>query len=355
MATNLAADNLADRSVFGSEMNGRKLSVLAVIPGGSSGSSFIFARRQVESLRRLGVDIRTFFLSSRTSPVGLWREWRRLRYCIGDFQPDLLHAHYGTVTSLLCAAATNRPLVITFRGSDLNEEPGTAFLRMHLAHLLSQLSCLRARVVICVSDKLRDRLWWRRHEAVVIPTGVDLTLFYCQPKEQARQILGWDNKSYIALFHGGLRPHSKGIDFVERAIPFAQARVSRPIRLIQLNGGVSPEVMPCYLSAADCLVFASRFEGSPNIIKEAMACNLPVVTTDAGDAVERLKGVSPSKVVRRDVVEFGESVADILIQGCRSNGRESAKRVSDTDVARAIVAAYLSALDGSTELTSPGR
>jgi hypothetical protein len=91
------------------------LRVLAVVPGDGQGSSMIFVRRQIASLLDLGVNVRTFFLQSRTSPVAIAREWSRLRRQICQFRPHLVHAHYGTVTSFLCAVATNIPLVITFR------------------------------------------------------------------------------------------------------------------------------------------------------------------------------------------------------------------------------------------------
>src|SRR5215475_124653 len=165
--------------------------VLAVIPGDGCGASFDFARRQVESLKALNVDVRPYFLLSRTSPLAVLREYMQLRRNIRQFRPHLIHAHYGTITSFVCAISTFTPLVITFRGSDMQGDHDYSPLRSWIAQLLSQLSSLRARRIICVSRGLRDRLWCRRKRAVVIPTGVNLRLFHPQSKEHARALLGW--------------------------------------------------------------------------------------------------------------------------------------------------------------------
>src|SRR5437016_8731068 len=122
-----------------------RLRVLAVVPGDGQGSSFIFVRRQLASLTDVGVNVRTFFVGSRISPVGIAKEWGRLRREICQFRPDLVHAHYGTVTSLVCAMATSVPLVITFRGNDLGDDPDIGLLRSRLGQVLSQISCLKAK------------------------------------------------------------------------------------------------------------------------------------------------------------------------------------------------------------------
>ena len=294
---------------------------MAVIPGDGQGSSFIFVRRQIASLADIGVNVRTFFVRSRTSPVAIAKDWSNVRREICQFRPHLVHAHYGTVTSLLCAVAARVPLVITFRGNDLGDDPDVSLLQSRLGQVLSQVSCLKAKRIICVSNRLRERLWWRRSRAVVIPTGVDLNVFRPQPKEQARALLGWERGERIVIFDEGRAPQRKGSKFLQSAIRVAEQTVG-PIRLVILDRSVPPELVPCYLCASDCLALASVFEGSPNIVKEALACNVPVVATDVGDVSERLNEVSPSRVVKRDVVAFANALAEVLLDGRRSNGRD---------------------------------
>jgi teichuronic acid biosynthesis glycosyltransferase TuaC len=317
--------------------------VLAVVPGDGQGSSMIFVRRQISSLMDLDVDVRTFFLRSRTSPVGLTKEWCRLRRQICEFRPHLVHAHYGTVTSFLCAVATRVPLVITFRGNDLGDDPDISFLRTRLGQVLSQISILKAKRIICVSRRLRDLLWWHRNRAVVIPTGVDLTLFRPEPKDQARALLGWEHGERVIVFDEGRAPRRKGLEFLQSAIRLAEQTVGS-IRLMILDRSIPPELVPRYLCASDCLALASVFEGSPNIVKEALACNLPVVATDVGDVSERLKEVFPSRVVRRDAVEFANALTEVFIDGRRSNGREQVQVCSLPRVAEGIRSVYESSL-----------
>lgn len=299
----------------------------------------IFARRQVESLAGPAIDIRPFYLSSRLSLTGLARGWFRLRREIHGYKPHIVHAHYGTVTSFLCAAVTTRPLVVTFRGSDLNFHPEVGFWRSRIGYLLSQIASWRAAAIVCVSRQLRSRLWFFRQRALVVPDGVNLDLFRPLPKAEARERLGWPQDVPTIVFNTSARPRAKGIELVKTAIQVAERWIG-PIRMVVLDGMVPPSDVPLYLSAADCVAVGSFSEGSPNIVKEALACNLPVVSVDVGDVSERLLGVHPSRIVARDSGKFGNALADILALGLRSNGREAVIDCSEERIAKRILGVY---------------
>ena len=172
------------------------LRVLFVIPGEAHGSSMIFARRQAKSLEREGVEVDLFHLRSRTSVREMAREWFRFRRRVRRTAPHVIHAHFGTVTALFAAlAAPRKPLVITFRGGDLNPVPATAGFgpraRAFAGRTFSQLAALRAGHIVCVSRQLRDRLWWRRGSVMVLPSGVDPEVFRPEPRAHA-PASGWD-------------------------------------------------------------------------------------------------------------------------------------------------------------------
>src|SRR5258705_3167820 len=118
--------------------------VLFVIPGPSSGPSMIFSKRQVTVLASLGVVTDIFYLASRTSPFKVAVEALRLRRQIARFQPDLVHAQFGTATGALCALVSSRPIVVTFRGSDLVRARGDSWARHAGGLLLSQIAAWRA-------------------------------------------------------------------------------------------------------------------------------------------------------------------------------------------------------------------
>jgi teichuronic acid biosynthesis glycosyltransferase TuaC len=331
--------------------------VLAVIPGTGKDASFMFLRRQLQSLKRVGVEVREIYLHSRTSPLYLFRTRKLLAKEISDFRPDVIHSQYGTVTSLLCCTVSSAPLVITFRGSDLNRHLSVTWLRGQLSILFSQVSALRASQIICVSRQLLDRLWWGRHKSTVLPTGVNLDMFSQTSVAEARAALNWDPTERIVLFCGGTEPGAKGLNLVQAAVRCAEKAVGS-IRLFVLDGSFPSETVPLYLNAADCLAFASLNEGSPNIVKEALACNLPIVSVDVGDVRERLEGVSPSQIVHRDSREFGVALADILQTRKRSNGREKVREFSEDATAFRLLSLYRGALrrdhtlSGTTEKAS---
>jgi teichuronic acid biosynthesis glycosyltransferase TuaC len=309
--------------------------VLYVIPGKAEGCTFIFSRRQIACMESSGVKTRSFFLVSRTSIPILIAEYRRLRREIKSFLPDIIHAQFGTMSAMICACASTRPLVITFRGSDLNPSVDIGPLRSWLGRLLSQLAALRAQYTICVAAQLKATLWWRQSRAEVIPNGVNLSLFAPLPIAEARSRLGWKAEERVVLFNAGASAEVKRLDLAEAAVEKARLSVS-PIRFEVLRGQVPPEDVPLYMNASDCLLVTSDWEGSPDIIKEALACNLPVVSVDVGDAAERVADVVPSHIVGRSPEVLGRCIAEVLEENRRSNGRDKITHLSDQSVTERI-------------------
>ena len=320
------------------EMETGQLRALFVIPGEEVGSSMIFARRQANSVRAHGMDVRVFFLRSRTSPWTLVREYRRFREEIKQIRPDVIHAHYGTVTALFAAlAGRGVPLVITFRGGDLNPANGNALQRARgwLGRMMSQVAALRAARIVCVSAKLRERLWWRRERAVVLPSGVDADAFYPLPRDRARRKLRWQGDDPVILFNASYNPGIKRVDLAQAAV--AVARETLPeLRLEILNGGCPPALVPTYMNAADCLLVTSDQEGSPTVVQEALACNLPVVSVDVGDVAERLRNVRGTRIAERDPKALATALLEIVSHRQRSDGRRKVDEFSADRVAASL-------------------
>jgi glycosyltransferase involved in cell wall biosynthesis len=324
-------------------MSHSNLRVLSVVPGPPIGWRMIFIRNDIAAIERLGVTGRSFYLLSRTSVPLLLKEAYRFRKELQDFKPDLVHVHYGTVSAFFCVALTRRPLVVTYQGSDLNPCTGMNAVRWGVGRLLSQLAALRAKRIICVSRELRDRLWWRQARAHVLPSGVDTSVFYPWPIREARAQLGWALDEKVVVTSAGTDPPRKRLDLVKAAVTVAESQCGT-IRLIVLDGTTEHKELPIVLNAADCLLMASDWEGSPNIVKEAMACNLPVVSVDVGDVKERLRDVNPSPIVSRDPEALGAAVAGILATRERSNGHEAIRELSAPNVAERILSIYDEAL-----------
>ncbi len=275
----------------------RPLRVLAVTPLPSSRASMIHVTRQVASLEAPGVTCKTFTVASRTTPRLVLSEWRRLRKEIWAFKPDIVHAHYGTMTAFLAILSTALPVIVTYRGSDLNPNRSKGWLRDVVGTLLSQIAALRAARIICVSNQLKNKLWWRRVRVSVIPTGVDITLFHPRDLQEARRELEWGQDERVVLFNAG-DPIIKRLDLARAGVEFAESLCGK-IRFAALDGDV------------------------------------PV-----GDVRERLERVRPSVIVPRDACAIGKAIFEILKQGQRSNGRESVTDLSSKVVSQRIVTVY---------------
>jgi len=299
----------------------------------------IFAKRLLSEMDRRNVSVAAFYLRSRTSPGELIREAARFRRALRGFDPDIVHAQYGTMTAFFCALLTALPLVVTFRGSDLNPVPSLTWLRSATARLLSQLASLRTAHVVCVSEQLKRRLWWRREVVTVLPSGVDLHLFYPRPQVEARREIGWDPDRPVVLFNAGLNPAAKRLDLAQAA--FAVAKRAVPdARLEILDGSLASIQVALRLSAADCLLMTSDWEGSPTIIQEALATNLPVISVPVGDVPERIQGVSECHVVPRDPEALGTALVRAMARRRRSDGRHRVAALSTGHTASLLIGIY---------------
>ena len=329
---------------------GRSLRILYVVPGSGRGNSMVFVHEQITHLTNLGLETRTFNFDVGANVFKAWKHARALRRLVQKFQPDILHAQYGSLTSFTCALISRAPLIITFRGSDLLPTPFDGAIRSRGQGLLSQLAALRASAIICVSQEIRDKLWWRRDKATVIPSGVDSRDFYPIIRAEARRRLGWGDHERVVVFNAGNPPsESKRQDLAEASVEVMRKSIG-DMRFVVFRGDIPHRLVPMYLCGADCLIQTSDSEGSPNIVKEALACGLPIVSVDVGDVKERLKGVSPSRIVPRDADVIGTAAAEIVLSGQRSNGPDHIFEVSALEVRAKIFEVYCQMLNSSSHL-----
>jgi glycosyltransferase involved in cell wall biosynthesis len=179
-----------------------------------------------------------------------------------------------------------------------------------------------------------------RRANVVLPNGVDTATFRPLRRDDARADLGWKGDELVALF-GATKPWipRKRHRLAALACEEAARRRGRPIRL-EVVADVPPERMPVLLNAADCLLMTSSIEGSPNIVKEALMCNLPVVATRAGDVELLLQGVTPSYVCDADPDSLATALVDCLTARGRSDGRAVASWLADDVIAARLIEVF---------------
>lgn len=269
----------------------------------------IFVAEQVASLRRRGLELDVLFLDGGRSKLEYLRGIGRVRRALATAHYDLIHAHY--VFSGVVALAGRRqrvPIVLTHHGIE-TQQSWTAPLCRWTSRCVERTLVTSRRVQAALG----------RPDAEIVPCGVDADLFQPIPQRDARAALGLPPDQRLVLFAGMRRPE-KRFDLVEAAVNQVQKDFA-DVRLLVAE--VEPhERMPLFMNAADVLILASEAEGSPMVIKEAMACNLPIVSVDVGDVVEVTGDTAGCFVVQRDVEALAEGLRAALAFGRRTAGRE---------------------------------
>ena len=297
-----------------------------------------FVEAQMESLRPLGVEYDALFINGRESKWNYLRGLLELRRRMRRNRYDLIHAHFG-LSGWVARCQLRVPVVVSFMGDDVSGRPARSGRITFYGRLLQATSLLLARLVSAVIVKTRAmQLKLHLSSAHVIPNGVDLNLFRPMGRDAARRVLGLDLKKRLVLFPYNPAEQRKRYDLIETAVARACAEV--PELEILLARGVPRERMPLYMNAADVLVLASLFEGSPNAVKEAMATNLPVIAVDVGDVAALIGPTEGCYLVARDAEAIAAKIIEVCRHQTRTCGREWIRRLSIEGVAKQIVKVY---------------
>jgi glycosyltransferase involved in cell wall biosynthesis len=311
----------------------RVLLVTNMYPTARAPHSGTFVAEQVESVRRLGVEVEVLHVDRGELGKRAYRGLaERIRAHAEAIRPDVVHAAYGGVTAeATTRGIRDRPVLVTFHGSDLLGHPsgGVRSVGPRLGVAASRLSARRAAGVIVVSEKLRgalpraldpSRVW-------IIPNGVDLRRFQPQDASDARRSLGWSDDVRHVLFPA---PPSRP----EKRFGLARAAVEQlPSTKVELHAldGVPHDDVPLWLNAADVVLLTSTHEGSPVVIKEALACGRPIVSVDVGDVRERIAGVSGCHLAAATPEDLAAKVGLALAGRSRIEARN---RVAELDLDR---------------------
>src|SRR5206468_9338121 len=147
------------------------------------------------------------------------------------------------------------------------------------------------------------------------------------------------------LFVGEPAEARKRYDLANRAVQ----RVAPSLRARLVVAWKVPHAqIPDYMAACDALVFTSSQEGSPNAVKEALACNLPVVSVPVGDVAERLNGIEGCELCADDRPEtIAAALERVLRRGGRAAGRKAVKHLDERLTSQQVIEVYRSALGAS--------
>ena len=273
----------------------------------NSGRIAPFITDQVEALQKAGV-VCEYFTVEGKGVKGYLRNFIPMMCKIREFQPDIIHAHYG-LSGLLANLQRKVPVVTTYHGSDINNPKVLRY---------SKVSIILSAWNIFVSDK-NIQLAGVKGKISLIPCGVDTDIFRPLERKPVREKLNFGDRDKIVLFAGAFDNPVTNPELAKEAM----AKVP-DARLMEMKGYSRVQVAEL-MNAADVCLMTSHSEGSPQFIKEAMACNCPIVSVDVGDVKEVIEGVEGCHIAERNAMDVALKIEQVLIENKRTNGYEKIK------------------------------
>ncbi|MGN6202955.1 MAG: glycosyltransferase [Solirubrobacterales bacterium] len=309
----------------------RVLVVTNFMPDASAPQRGRWVRDQVDEVRQRGVEVDLFeFARGRNEYLPATR---RLRALLRRERFDLVHAHYG-LAGWVARLAGARPLVVTFHGTDV---------RHHLVGHLSRRLAWRLDLVAGVSRALFEEEDGRPGlppvpGSAVLPCGPDLGRFGPRPRAEARRELGLDPEGRFLFFPANpARPEKRH----DRAAELAAACEAD----LLTGGSIEPEQMPLWMNAADAVLVTSDYEGFGMAAIEALACDVPVLSTPVGIAPYALGGIDGCLSAPFDV-SIWSAVAKRHLEASdpRVAGARRAASLSAAAMAERVIEAYRAVL-----------
>jgi teichuronic acid biosynthesis glycosyltransferase TuaC len=249
---------------------------------------------------------------------------------------DIVHSHYGTVTGLLGLLSFKKHIV-TFRGSDVNPDSKNA-IRQSLKSLISNLIANFSFKVVCVSEAISKRLFTLPNDKLtIIPSGTMTSVFIPKDQDECRELLKLSkDKVYIAFAPSSGRL-LKRRDLAEMVVEKVRERGFKA-ELLEVKDLTESEV-PVLLNAANCLILTSDSEGSPNIIREALSCGVPVFSFDVGDVRKWIK-LDPLSAVCTDVDDIVQRISTLLGSKYENRRRVDVSQFSAENTVSKYVSIY---------------
>jgi glycosyltransferase involved in cell wall biosynthesis len=293
-------------------------------------------KAQGESLKQHGVDISYFPITGKGFK-GYLSSISKLKNYIKNNPVDVIHAHFSFSGIVASLAKTKTPVVVSLLGTDVN---GSGLLKKMILKCLPLFSW---KAIIVKSEEMSKKLG--KTKSHIIPNGVDTGLFKPLEQAQCKKQLNWNNEKIHILFAANPKRLEKNFTLAKEAIK----RLDNNKIELHFFENVEHQNIPVWLNAANLVLLSSLWEGSPNVIKEAMVCNCPIVATNVGD-IEWLFGNEPGHFLADFTPEdFANNIAlalDFAKKNKKTNGRKRILKLgldSET-VAKKIIEIYKSVL-----------
>ena len=300
-------------------------------------------REQVGALREQGCECEYYYVKGK-GIMGYLRAIPGLRKMIREWKPDVVHAHYG-LSCLVANLATRRvPVASTYHGSDINVKSVRRFSKMAIR--LSAWNIFVSKRNMALAGVVEGK------KASLVPCGINIPLPWNDLQKQKVEQLTlnqWvegvleQNKKHV-LFAGAFDNAVKDPELAKESVALLDN-----VQLIELKG-YSRDQVNALMYSCNALLMTSKTEGSPQVIKEAMACGCPIVSVDVGDVAERTEGVSGCFVIKsREPRDIAEALKKAIAFEGKTNGREHilAAGLTSEQVAKRIIEIYNNVINQS--------
>ena len=327
----------------------RVLAVTNMFPCSASPAAGVFIEQQIEGLLSVGVQVQVVFVNRQTEgPFAYYRMRPKIEASVAGFCPDLIHVMYGGVMAdQVVRRHRLRPVVVTFHGSDLLGENLSGWFRKIVSHYGVACSKRAARAadgVVVVARHLLKALPFAPGSLSpdpqvsgfipqpsmpivrVIPCGIDPDRFRPMDRVACRRQLRWEPDIFHVLFVSNNGDPVKRPWLARQAVERLAGSGARAE--LHFVAGVPNAEVPCWINASDVLLLTSLHEGSPMVVKEALACGVPIVSVDVGDVAERMEGIKGCHLAEPNPTDLALKLRMVYERG--SAGRTSASAPGST-------------------------
>jgi glycosyltransferase involved in cell wall biosynthesis len=297
---------------------------LLIVCSKNSGKIAPFITEQADALQATGLRVDYYCVEGR-GWRGYLKNRKKLLQKIAEFHPDIIHAHYG-LSGLLANTQRRIPVVTTYHGSDIN---------LPKVYPVSKLSMLFSAHNIFVSEKnlLKAGL---KNKYSLIPCGVTFASFEAVDKAVAREKSGLSKNDKFVLFSSSFQNKVKNPE-----LAIAAVKLLKDVTLLELKGYTREEVTQL-MYAVDACLMTSHTEGSPQFIKEAMACGCPVVSVDVGDVADVMGDTAGCYLASYEADDVADKLQQAINFENRTNGRKriTGLQLDNDTIAKKLIEVY---------------
>lgn len=283
--------------------------------------------KQAESLMPLGTHV-SFYAIKKRGAAGYLKNIISIRNKLKKEKFDLIHAHFSFSAFVATLAFSGLPMIVSLMGSDL-------LLYRKTIPLIRFFKSLFWKAVIVKSLEMNNIL--NVQNSFIIPNGVDISIFKPLDKTVSKERVGFEMNLKHIIFLANLERKEKNYLLAAKAVEVLDEKNVR----FHVIKNKSIEDIPYYMNAADVLLLTSLHEGSPNVVKEAMACNLPVVCVNVGDVSELFGNIPGYFISKNDPQHLAINLKKSLIFGKTEGRRRIVELGLDSiSIAKKIVGLY---------------